>query len=292
MGVTTVHTPLFAGPIIQVHRIEWSAEDSRPGSEYVSPWPEITFMTRGMFLKSGSDHSGMGDPNTLVFFNHQEAYQMRHPVPGQCACTALLISPEVLSELTAKHRPIPRDSRRLFPFAECPGDPELVTLHYDLLGLLHEDPRDLLAIEEKGMELLRRTVDASFGFHRDRRRPRRTGTRLEHSRMARAVRELLASHYREALSLAEIAGLVGQTPNYVCDVFKRETGLTVHQYLTRLRLAAAMERLPDRRRSLSTLALELGFAHHSHFTAAFRRAFGMPPSRLTPPRPRPLRQKP
>jgi len=99
--------------------------------------------------------------------------------------------------------------------------------------------------------------------------------------MTEAVRELLASRYREPLTLSDIAAEVHCTPNYVCDIFKRRTGLSVHQYLTRLRLAAALQQLPDRGRSLSALAVGLGFSHHSHFTSAFRRMFGMPPSQMT-----------
>jgi AraC-like DNA-binding protein len=37
-------------------------------------------------------------------------------------------------------------------------------------------------------------------------------------------------------------------------------------------------RLPESRGNLTALALELGFASHSHFTDTFRRAFGVAPS--------------
>jgi AraC-like DNA-binding protein len=50
-----------------------------------------------------------------------------------------------------------------------------------------------------------------------------------------------------------------------------------HRYLTRLRLRAALERLPDAS-DLTALALELGFSSHSHFTDAFRREFRRTPS--------------
>ena len=45
-----------------------------------------------------------------------------------------------------------------------------------------------------------------------------------------------------------------------------------------LRLHASLEMLRDTSRDLSTIALDLGFADHSHFTMAFRRRFGVTPS--------------
>ena len=42
--------------------------------------------------------------------------------------------------------------------------------------------------------------------------------------------------------------------------------------------SAALERLAVGADDLTTLALELGFSSHSHFTDAFRREFGRPPS--------------
>jgi AraC-like DNA-binding protein len=48
----------------------------------------------------------------------------------------------------------------------------------------------------------------------------------------------------------------------------------------RRRLRDALEMLLDTRESITRVALEHGFASHSHFTDAFRREFGVPPSRV------------
>jgi AraC-like DNA-binding protein len=48
---------------------------------------------------------------------------------------------------------------------------------------------------------------------------------------------------------------------------------------TQLRLARALFQLPDAD-DLTTLALDVGFSSHSHFTLAFRRAFGCTPSQF------------
>jgi AraC-like DNA-binding protein len=53
----------------------------------------------------------------------------------------------------------------------------------------------------------------------------------------------------------------------------------LHQYLTQLRLAHALDALPSTS-DLTQLALDVGFSSHSHFTSRFRRAFGTTPSRF------------
>ncbi len=51
-----------------------------------------------------------------------------------------------------------------------------------------------------------------------------------------------------------------------------------HRYLVRLRLGEALDRLAQGERDLATLATDLGFAHHSHFTASFRTTYGTTPA--------------
>ena len=55
------------------------------------------------------------------------------------------------------------------------------------------------------------------------------------------------------------------------------TGETISRYVLHLRLGLALERLADGERDITALALDLGFAHHSHFSARFHRTFGLTP---------------
>ena len=72
---------------------------------------------------------------------------------------------------------------------------------------------------------------------------------------------------------------MGTSPFHLARVFRRESGLTIHAYVHQLRLRTALERVMDRE-DLSRVAVDLGYATHSHFTASFRRSFGVPPSSL------------
>jgi AraC family transcriptional regulator len=79
------------------------------------------------------------------------------------------------------------------------------------------------------------------------------------------------------VTLEILAEKLGISPFRLCRAFRQATGGTLHQHLTDLRLAAALERLPQYRERLTALALDLGFSSHSHFTHAFRGRFGRTP---------------
>ena len=70
------------------------------------------------------------------------------------------------------------------------------------------------------------------------------------------------------------------SPYHLARVFRRATGVSVHEYLTRLRLLSALPLAMESPGELTRAALDLWFSSHSHFTAAFSRRFEMPPSEV------------
>ncbi|HEX6201030.1 MAG TPA: helix-turn-helix transcriptional regulator, partial [Thermoanaerobaculia bacterium] len=94
------------------------------------------------------------------------------------------------------------------------------------------------------------------------------------------VKELFVSDPGARYTLESIALHVGCSRFHLAHVFRRVTGRPPHAYLTQVRLRQALPRVLEARSDLAALALESGFSHHSHFTASFRRTFGLPPARL------------
>jgi AraC-like DNA-binding protein len=97
-------------------------------------------------------------------------------------------------------------------------------------------------------------------------------------RLTEDARHQLAARLGERVTLDAVAQACGASPFHLCRVFRAVTGDTLHRHLTRLRLRAALLQLDDRCDDLTGLALSLGFSSHSHFTAAFRREYGVTPS--------------
>lgn len=86
----------------------------------------------------------------------------------------------------------------------------------------------------------------------------------------------LELHFREALTLSEVAAEAGFHPTYFCEMFKRVMGETYNQKLNRLRLEYAAMLLGSGC-SVSYACFESGFGSLSNFFTAFKKKYGKSP---------------
>ncbi|BAY62796.1 putative transcriptional regulator [Calothrix brevissima NIES-22] len=96
----------------------------------------------------------------------------------------------------------------------------------------------------------------------------------------RQVTEYIQEHLAENLSLSEIANELGMSQYYFCHLFKRSTGISPHQYLIRQRIEQAKHLLRQPGRTITSVALDCGFANQSHFAKYFRQYTGMNPKQF------------
>lgn len=89
--------------------------------------------------------------------------------------------------------------------------------------------------------------------------------------------ELLRKRFRPAVSLEEAATCCHLSPCYFSRQFKQIFGMCFTEYARTYRLHVAARRLVSSRKSLSTIAHELGFSSASHFTYRFHQRFGVTP---------------
>ena len=87
----------------------------------------------------------------------------------------------------------------------------------------------------------------------------------------------IQDHLEHALSLVELAAVAQMSPHHFAHLFKQATGRTPHQYVTTCRMEQAKQLLVETDVPLSDIALQVGCADHSHFTALFRRHVGTTP---------------
>lgn len=92
--------------------------------------------------------------------------------------------------------------------------------------------------------------------------------------------EYIQSHLGEDLSLSDIANELGMSQYYFCHLFKRSTGISPHQFLIRQRVEQAKHLLKQPVQTVTTVALECGFANQSHFARCFRQYTGMNPNQF------------
>jgi AraC family transcriptional regulator len=94
----------------------------------------------------------------------------------------------------------------------------------------------------------------------------------------RRVREYIEANLRRPLRLTELSAVVNMSPFHFARLFKRSTGLSPHQFVLRVRIAAASVLLDIPGASVGTVARQVGFRTPSHFSTTYRRLTGNTPS--------------
>jgi len=116
-------------------------------------------------------------------------------------------------------------------------------------------------------------------YARDRRSGPLSGHGIANAQKnkARAMADWIARHYREAISVPEIAAAVKLNPTYAMTLFRKEFQLTISQFVNRHRIWHAQRLLATGNAQVIEVALESGFGSLSQFNAVFRELTGVSP---------------
>ncbi len=95
-----------------------------------------------------------------------------------------------------------------------------------------------------------------------------------------AMLAYIQSHFREPLRVADVAAAAGVHPHHAMALFRKTLGVSIHRYVTRLRLSQAELLLLDGQRPIVDVAFEAGFNSLPRFYSVFGQAHGMSPSRF------------
>ena len=90
--------------------------------------------------------------------------------------------------------------------------------------------------------------------------------------------DYLAQHFAEDLTVESIATIIDISSSHLAHLFRSEIGMSVRDYLTRVRVAIAQDLLAHTDEKLESIASRLGFADTSHLAHVFQRITGNPPS--------------
>jgi AraC-like DNA-binding protein len=259
---------LFRSTTIAAHDVHCRGECRHRGDEECSAATHLVFPYRGLFMRHVGSTQSVADANHVLFFNGGEGYQVSHPATGGDACLSLSISQPLLQEL-APAALLQRRDAPMFRNQSLRIDERAQVLVALLRHSLRSGAIEPLEAESLAVTLVCRSLG-----------PRTThaaGSTRARQRLVDRARLLLASDLNRRWTLAEIASEVGGSPVYLTQAFKQVEGMPLYRYHLRLRLARALDRIADCE-DMAALALDLGFSSHSHFSAAFRQAYGRTPS--------------
>lgn len=96
--------------------------------------------------------------------------------------------------------------------------------------------------------------------------------------IVRKAMRFIDEHFAENISVKDVADEVCVSESYFKSIFKRGSGYSYSEYLTRVRMEKAKELLHTTEKSVTEIALDIGFHTPTSFSSLFRREVGMSPS--------------
>jgi len=219
--------------------------------------PSLTLVLNGSYEETIRGHCASHRTGALLFYPAGEPHSQRFPPTG---AFKLSLSPTatMLDYLADR-----------LPLAEAPVAmaPELLRLGRRMAQELRiADAHSRMALEGLSWELI-----ALFSRHANHREEACS------SSVAKA-RACIAAQLDQPLSIAHLAALCDVHPARLVRAFRRELGVGPGEYQRTLRLKHALQLVGETDAPLSEVAQACGFCDQSHFSRAFKAAYGCAPA--------------
>ncbi len=268
---------VYSTPLVRLGRFQARPSEPlfsavAPPGHYLVAFPETAL---AITFDRGGEH--IVDPNWATFYHPDEIYRRRALSAVGDRCNWISVGPALLAELQhgfCPRRPSAEPEFRA-PVARVGGAQFLAHRRLFRRAASTTQRVDALELEERALNLLRALLLNQGGERADQARLSDASRRA-----VRRVQELIAGSLDQPHSIEALALEVGLSPFHLCRCFRAATGSSLHVYRTALRLHLAMQALPHSD-DLTELALDLGFASHSHFTERFKAHFGCTPRAMS-----------
>ncbi|HZP75679.1 MAG TPA: AraC family transcriptional regulator [Pseudolabrys sp.] len=259
--------PLLATDAVAVWDVLCPGTCRHKSDEECLTTTHLVFPYRGIFVHHTGDAETVAEANQVVFLNESEPYRVSHPIGGGDASLSIAIDAATLLELAPADVLHGKD-RIVFNRPRMRIDARAQVLAALVRQRLARGVIETLEAEDLIFSLVSRAL----------------GKRTSYAASGSAGRQKLVDRAKLVLSsdlgrrwtLAEIGAAVGVSPVYLTQVFRQVEGLPLYRYHLQLRLARALDLLDDCF-DLTDLALDLGFSSYSHFSMAFKQAYGLTP---------------
>ena len=228
--------------------------DSGPCTHHTVVFPRTSTVIRHA---GGSPFTAT--PNCATLYNQNQEYTRRR-VSSEDASDWIVLADDILRDLTQS------EEQRPFRSTHAAIDSRTYMRQRRLFEAASAG--DSLHVDEEAIAIVARVVSS--------RQARSVSKGMRDK--VETVKRMLAAMPSRRFALRELSAAVDCSPFHLCRGFRDVTGMSITGYQHALRLRAALELLRDTNSDLSDIALSLGFAGHSHFSALFRRHFGITPS--------------
>lgn len=163
-----------------------------------------------------------------------------------------------------------------------------IRLHLDLLyndNQAETDFDQLLSQSRFHAVLLLILKDVTLNRTAPANRQQQQNRRKRNQWLIQEVKSYIGKHYAQPLSLEMLADFLSVSPFFLSRVFNSESGFSLSEYLTMIRMNQAKTLLLDGRMNVSEVADAVGYEDSGYFSKVFKRHFGCNPSTMSCTRP-------
>ncbi|HUR21403.1 MAG TPA: AraC family transcriptional regulator [Vicinamibacterales bacterium] len=240
-----------------LHIVESAYEPNQSVPWHVHQWPYFTFVLRGGYTEHCLGQTWDIAEGDVVLHEAGEAHSDRMH-DGETYLLNLEFTQSWLDRIDGC-------GARLDTRFRSSGGPFLQLGHRLHRELWRDDRVSALCIEGLALQLIAETAQI-------KRRPAGRG------RWWKKAIDYLRANFKESPTLHDVAEAAGVHPVHLAHEFRRKQGLTVGDYIRKLRVEWACQELVRSDKTIVEIAVKAGFSDHSHMTRVFRRETGLTPS--------------
>jgi AraC family transcriptional regulator len=275
-----VATTLFEGPDLYFAELWCPPEDPDWGEHNVTTHPILALPCAPVWQAHDGDERRLLNQNDVVLHSTGGEYRRERFDDAGYRCLFLFPCPSLAREVLVEWDPSAADREDVrFEISSGPLDARTFLLSRTVARHLRSVRGSGAGAREALYEVVRGAILAS-ARQPSPRRPTSPATGRARREIVEHARAMLTRRVGESVSLDTLARSVFTSPYHLARVFRATTGFSIHGYATNLRLRMALDELGQRASvgGIGDAAIEFGYASHSHFTASFRRTFGLTPS--------------
>jgi len=261
---------LFESKTLQIGLFEAHPTSDACGDVERQSLNAITLPISGVFSKHDAPgRHVIGTPSHAVFFAADTPFRIGFPGAIGDRAITLRFGEELAPEAFARTDGETLTSNGLLPA-------RAMMLRNLLWARLERAETDEFEAEALGLDLL----DMALKSVRTGNAALRPSAQARRRRALERVKEAVALAPSRKWNVARLAKIANLSPFHLCHVFRDHVGTSIYDYVLHERLAQTLDAVLDCGDDLTAIALDAGFASHSHFTARFRSFFGCTPAAL------------
>lgn len=182
--------------------------------------------------------------------------------------------------LHALNKKIDADHATMLSPESLPLTLDMKEIIHQILSCLRKDDCRCLFFHAKVVELLSLQLEQLENMAYVEGSLQNHGLKMDELKRIYSVKEILEQNPQKKFSLLGLAHAVGTNEASLKKQFKTVFGMSVFNYLTAYRMEQARKLLLQGDHKVSSIAYHFGYKHTTHFSAAFKKYFGFPPTGL------------